>query len=622
MTKERNLLSFDIECSVVDISRIYLNLMIQKKNEYSPSQTYMRLFRSIANYKLAMMIAVVGILITSASEAAIYKFVAPPLFDKGVIAKNPEFLRQAPWYILAVFLIRGIGDFLSKYCMGYVGRNTVKDHRALLLTQLLFVPIAFFDHCTTGELVSKVNYDTEQIATALSNAILDIFKGIATITFLLVVMLSINWQITLTVLIIVPIVGKYLKTISKRMRYYSSKVQNTMGIITHVASEIINGHKEIRAFQGKDVEQERIKTVTIANCYQEIKVVLIIACSEPIMQFICAFVLATLVYLATMNNIHITPGEFIGLFGAVFGLIRPIKQITQVNNILQRGISAAYSIYQLLDEPKEQDTGSKRLIRATGNLIFKQVCFTYSNRNLKKTDIRIEKATLKNITFEVMPGETVALVGCSGGGKSTLVSLLPRFYEFQKGHILLDGIDIRDITLDSLREQIAIVTQQVVLFNDTIANNITYGLKRHMPYEEIVEAATAAHAMDFIQKLPDGLNTYVGQNGVLLSGGQRQRLAISRAILKDASILILDEATSSLDSESEQHIQAALENVMMQRTTLVIAHRLSTIEKANKILVLENGQVTECGTHQELMCKQDSRYQQLQRSQFENIAEA
>ena len=576
-------------------------------------QTYIRLFKNLNNYKLAFAIAVVGVLIASAAEAFIYKFVGPQLFDKGVIEKNHAFLQVAPLYILAIFLCRGLGDFLGKYFMAYVGRNVVKDQRIALLQHMLYLPIAFFDSATSGELISKVNYDAEQVATALSDSVLELLKGIATVTFMLAVMFSICWQVTIAVLIIVPVVSTYFKAISKRIRRYSAKVQSAMGAVTNLAHEIISAKKVIRAFQGNAYEGQRVQQIIGHNCKQEIKVAMLMACSEPIMQFIGAFALALLIYIATMKNLQITPGEFIGLFTAMFGLIRPIKQITQVNNVLQRGIAAADSIHQLLDQPRELDRGSYCFTRANGSIRFSNVGFTY----LQQTKHGKRKAALKEVSFQVNPGETVALVGGSGGGKSTLISLLPRFYEIAEGNIYIDDIALKDISLTNLRQQIAIVTQQVRLFNDTIANNIAYGRRESTTTADIIKAATAAHVMEFVDKLPDGLDTVIGQDGVLLSGGQRQRLAIARAILKNAPILILDEATSALDLESERYIQDALLQMMGHCTTLVVAHRLSTIQKADKILVLEQGKIVEFGSHRELM-QNNSRYAKLQKSQFKD----
>lgn len=579
------------------------------ENLSSPWHTYARLFKSVKNYKAFFALAILGVIIASAAEAAISKFVVPPLFDQGIIGKSLEFLKFAPLYILATFLMRGTGDFLGKYFMAYVGRNIVKDHRIAMLQHMLYLPVTFFDKSTTGELVSKVNYDAEQLATALSDSVLELFKGVATVTFLLAVIFSISWQITLIVLTIAPIISIYFKAISKRIRRYSRTVQCTMGEVTNIAHEIIGAHKVIRAFQGLVYESQKIKQIIGNNCKQEVKIALVMACSEPIMQFIGAFALALLIYVATARNLNISPGECIGLFVAMFGLIRPIKQVTQVNNILQRGIAAADSIHKLLDEPIEVDHGEYCFDRAKGRISFRQVGFAYAC-----DDNETRPAALQNISFTIEPGETIALVGSSGGGKSTLISLLPRFYDIGHGSILIDNINITDISLASLREQIAIVTQHVVLFNDTIANNIAYGRVEKTARVDIEKAATAAYIMEFVAKLPNGLDTMIGQDGVMLSGGQRQRLAIARAILKNAPILILDEATSALDTESERYIQEALASIMRHCTTLVVAHRLSTIEKADKILVLEQGEIVEFGTHKELM-ENSSRYASLQQVQ-------
>lgn len=571
-----------------------------------PWVTYKRLFSSVANYKKVFIFAVVGVLIASAAEAVIYKFIAPALFDQGVIAHNSAFLARAPWYILGTFLLRGIGDGIGKYCMAYVGRSTVRDQRVRMLNHMLYLPIAFFEQTTTGALISKVNYDAEQVAQALTDAVLELFKGLVTMVFLIGVMLSISWPLTLIIGVVAPIIATYLKYISKRVRKYSSKVQYTMANVTQVTAEVVESPRVIRVFQGGEFEKGRIAAVTENNRSQEIKVALMMALSEPIMQFIGAVVLAIFVYLATLREIHITPGEFIGLFAAMFGLIRPIKQITQVNNVLQRGIAAAQSIHHLLDMPPESDAGTEVLTKVAGEIAFSGVSFSYRQGQ--------DEPVLKDISFVAKSGETIAVVGSSGGGKTTLVSLLPRFYNCQQGQILLDGQDIKTIKLDSLRQNISIVMQDIVLFNDSVANNIAYGGKQGATRDQIIAAATAANAMNFIEQLPQGLDTNIGQNGVLLSGGQRQRLAIARAILKNAPILILDEATSNLDTESERYIQGALLNLIKERTTFVIAHRLSTIEQADKILVLEHGEIVEFGTPQDLM-QYSSRYSALQQMQ-------
>lgn len=590
-----------------------MNLATKKIITNTPFKTYARLFKSLNNYKFAFFLAILGIIIASGAEAIIYKFIVPPLFDEGVIVKNAIFLQKAPWYILAAFSGRGLGDFIGKYFMAYVGRNVVKQQRIMMLHHMLYLPISFFDNHTTGELVSKINYDAEQVATALSDAVLELLKGMITVLFLLMVIFSISWQITITVLIIGPIVSSYFKAISKRIRRYSLKVQNTMGKVTNVTNEIINGHKVIRGFQGEAFESKRIEQIISNNCQQEIKIALVMACSEPIMQFIGAASLAFFVYFATLQSWHISPGEFIGLFTAMFGLIRPIKQITQVNNVLQRGIAAADSIHQLLDIPQELDAGTYCFTKAKGKLCFNKVSFAYSNITRQPE----QHVTLRDISFIVNPGETIALVGSSGSGKSTLVALIARFYEITQGKILLDDIDIKDIKLINLRQQLAIVTQNVILFNDTIANNIAYGQTAGFTKDQVIKAATAAHVMEFAAKLPAGLDTIVGQDGVLLSGGQRQRIAIARALLKQAPILILDEATSALDNESERYIQEALNNISHQCTTLIVAHRLSTIETADKILVLEQGCLVEFGTHAALIAKKNSRYAALYQSQFQ-----
>jgi subfamily B ATP-binding cassette protein MsbA len=584
----------------------------KSSESFSSLQIYRRLLKAAVPYWWAFALGVLGNALIATSDGWItYYF--KPLIEKGFIARDELFIRWIPIVIITFFIARGIAYFLASYFMTWVGRSVVRDFRCKMINHLMSLPAPYYDSKTAGELLSKINYDTDQVSEAISEAITSAIRGVFTTISLIIVMFKLNGRVTLLLLVTIPILAIYISKISRKMRNHSSRIQESMGRVTHVAAEVVGGYKVIRTFGGRAYENERFLEVTEANWKQEMKMISTSASSVSGMQFIGVCALALFLFLATLEPGNIlgtamSAGTFIAMASAILSLLRPIKQVAVVNSTLQRGIAGARSIFALLDEPTEKDTGTEHIGRAMGEIEFKEVQFNYPFYE-KETPV------LRSINFKVNPGETVALVGRSGSGKSTLVSLLPRFYDCQQGIITLDGQDIKKFSLQDLRRQFALVTQQVTLFNDSIANNIAYGDMRGSSQEAIRRAAELAHALEFIEQLPKGFESEVGENGVRLSGGQRQRIAIARAILKDAPILILDEATSALDTESERHIQAALETLMKDRTTLVIAHRLSTIERADKLLVLDAGQIVETGTHRELI-QLNGRYSALHRAQL------
>lgn len=566
---------------------------------------YMRLFAYVRRFWPAIVIGTLGSMCYSGIDAWFIKFLQP-LLDKGLVEKKHSFLMMAPFMVMGVFLLRGAASFVSNYFITSASRNVIMTLRQDLFKHLQKLPANYYDHTTTGQVLSVILYAVDQVANASADVLTSAVQAIFLLVGLIVVMLSVSWKLTLLYFIIVPIVAVVMRVASVRIRRLSLSIQDSVADISHCAEENIEGYKVVRAFEGQQSEIERFNKATRVNRQREMKVVAARTISAAGVQLVMALALSLTLYIAALDiyNSVLSPGGFVVMIGAMLMMLKPMKDLAFVQNKLYRGLAGAQNVFELMDEKPEQDNGVLRLTRAKGHIEFNHVNFTYSDG----------KQVLHDINFTVQPGKVVALVGRSGSGKSTLVSLLPRFYDHYTGRILLDGHLLQDYKLTDLRRQFALVSQHVTLFHDTIANNIAYGRQGLVTEAEIIAAAKAAHAMEFIEKLPDGLNSLVGENGVLLSGGQRQRIAIARAILKDAPILILDEATSALDTESERYIQAALTELMKTRTTLVIAHRLSTVEHADQIIVMDNGRIVEMGSHAELLAL-DGHHAKLYRMQ-------
>jgi subfamily B ATP-binding cassette protein MsbA len=573
------------------------------------AQLYLRLLKYVKPYWRTFAISILGMAVTAATEPLLPALLKPML-DGTFIHKDDTVIKLAPLIILLIFFVRGVASFVGTYAIGWVGNKVVMDLRELMFHKLLTLPTQYYDDHATGSLISKLIFDVTQVTTAATTIVTVSVRDSIIIVGLLGWLFYLNWKLTLLSLVMLPVIALILRVINARLRNASRDSQRAMGDITQVIEESVSAHKVVKLFGGQPYEIDRFGDK--ANWVRRyiMKQAMAAAANVPIVQMIAAMALSVIVYLATVQSRsdETTIGGFLSFIAAMLMLTAPIKRLTGVSEHLQRGLAASESIFELLDTPGEADTGKVTMGRANGRIEFQHVSLSYQHD---------DRLALRDISLEIPAGQAVALVGASGSGKSTMANLVPRFYLPSSGHITLDGHDLTDLTLTSLRANIALVSQEVVLFNDTVAANIAYGQMRKVTEAEIIAAAQAAHAIEFIREMPQGLNTLVGERGVKLSGGQRQRIAIARAILKNAPILILDEATSALDSESERHVQAALETLMQGRTTLVIAHRLSTIEKADRIIVLQKGEIVETGTHRQLLAR-DGVYAQLHRIQFSN----
>jgi subfamily B ATP-binding cassette protein MsbA len=534
------------------------------------------------------------------------------LFPTVPYLRDLQLLQTVPLLIVLIAAWQGVGSYLGNYFLAKVSLGLVHDLRIALFDSLLKLPNRYFDSHNSGHLISRITFNVTMVTGAATDAIKVVIREGLTVVFLFAYLLWMNWQLTLVMLAILPVIALMVGSASKKFRKQSKKIQGAMGDVTHVASETIQGYRVVRSFGGEAYESKRFAFASEDNTKKQLRMTKTGAVYTPMLQLVIYSAMAVLMFLVLFLRGDATAGDLVAYITAAGLLPKPIRQLSEVSSNIQKGIAAADSIFEQLDEVPETDDGSVERDRVSGNLEVRNLSFQYPGA---------EKPVLNDISFSAEPGQMIALVGRSGSGKSTLASLIPRFYHHEAGQILLDGVDVEDYSLRNLRRHIALVTQQVTLFNDSVANNIAYGDLAGAPREAIEQAVEAAYAKEFVDKLPQGLDTEVGENGVLLSGGQRQRLAIARALLKDAPILVLDEATSALDTESERHIQAALDRVMKGRTTLVIAHRLSTIEKADQILVMEQGRIVERGTHAELL-PLNGHYARLHAMQFTDPAPA
>jgi len=563
---------------------------------------YLRLLKYTARYWLPFALSIVGLAVLSATNTAFLATIKT-VTDEGFVKQDSTELFYLPLLLFGLLALRAFAGSASGFGLRWVARYVVQDLRVDAFNKLIKLPVAFFDANSAGVLTSKITYDADQMSKAATSATMTLVRDTLTIVGMLGYMFYLDWKLTLIFILVTPPMGLYLRRMTPKLRSAGRSAQETVGSMTKVLEEAISGQRIVKIFGGEDYESQRFEKVVQHNRKMLVRLARISAFNTLVVELLAAVALGMVVYYAVGS---FTAGEFAAFVGALLLLIAPIKSLSSLNEDIQVSLAAAQSVFAVIDETPELDSGTKIIDKVKGYIEYRHVGLKYDNAN---------RNAINDLSFSIQPGEKLALVGRSGGGKTTLVNLLPRFYDYQQGLLLIDGVDVRAISLRNLRQQFALVSQDVILFNDTVFNNIAYGALRDSTEEEVIEAAKAAHAWEFIQNLPEGLYSEIGDRGVRLSGGQRQRLAIARAILKDAPILLLDEATSALDTESEQHVQAALDELMRNRTTIVIAHRLSTIENADRILVMEQGEIAESGTHKELLAAQ-GHYAKLYRKQF------
>ncbi|MCG7916426.1 MAG: lipid A export permease/ATP-binding protein MsbA [Candidatus Thiodiazotropha taylori] len=573
----------------------------------SGKELYFRLLQRVKPYWKQFGGALTAMIILAMTEPLI-PILMKPMLDGSFVEKDPDYIFWSPILLILLFTVRGVMNFVTSVAFEWVAGKVVLDLRRMMIERILTMGTPYFDSNATGTLISKVTYNVNQVTMAATKVLTTIVKDTIVVIGLMAYMLYLNWMLTMVIFLALPVIVITVRLLAVRLRRVNRSLQSTMGVMTQVLEESVRGHKVIKIFEGRPYEQKRF--LERANWVRRYNMKSKVAGSAhmPLVEIVGATMIAALVYVSTHDTVlgELTIGGFVSLMAAIGLLFSPLKRLTGINQPLQKGLAAAETVFGLIDEPPEADVGKSELQRVAGRVSFESVAFRYPN---------MDKDALKPISFEITPGSTVALVGHSGGGKTTIANLIPRFYNPTSGRILIDGVDTQDLSLLSLRRQLSYVGQESVLFDDTVAANIAYGAQGEPSMEQIREAAKSAHALEFIERLPEGFETRIGEDGVRLSGGQRQRLAIARALIKDAPILLLDEATSALDTESERHVQAALQTLTKERTTLVIAHRLSTIQHADKILVVHDGELIESGRHQELI-EQQGAYYQLCRHQF------
>lgn len=570
-------------------------------------EVYSRLWRYVLPHRLIGTVAIVGMVAAAIVEATMV-WMLEPITDEAIVAHNLETAKWMPIAFIAVFIARGLAGFAVEASLGFIGRSVISSMRRDVFRKFLTLPTSYIDKHNTGPLLSRMTYNVEMVAESVTTVVTILVRDFLTVVAALSVMLYQSARLTVFVAIVLPVVAVLIKVLGNTFRRYSGRIQDSIGEVTQVTEEVLSGNRVVKIFGGYDYENRRLTEVDERNRKQNMKLIRIRSMGVAVTQIIFGFGVALVIYYAGIESINgnLSPGSFISFFGAMMLMLQPLRRITNVNATLQRGIAAGDSLFTIIDEPDEVDSGNHVADHVNGSVEFRDVSFSYGEDNAP---------VLKKLSLKVDAGKTLAIVGHSGSGKSTLVGLLPRFHDIESGEILIDDVRVQDYELSSLRENISLVSQDVVLFNDTIENNIAYGQLKQRSRSELLNAAEAAHIIEFVQDMPLGLETIVGDRGVLLSGGQRQRIAIGRALLKNAPVLILDEATSSLDTKSERRIQEALNVLMKGRTTLVIAHRLSTVESADEIIVLDQGSIVESGTHKELLAK-NGHYASLYRMQF------
>ena len=567
---------------------------------------YKRLFQYAKPHWKMFSIGVFGAVLFSSTNAGLLWFIKKFL-NETFVSQNPGMLWFVPAAIIVLFFVRGVGDYISNYFPGYVGRQVVKSLRGELFAKYMHLPVSYYDRTSTAQMMSRLTYNIELVAEAATSSLVSLARDSLSFIAVFAYLFYLNWKLASIIILLAPPLSWLLRRINQLFRRYSARIQNSMGDITRVVKEGLDGQRVIKAFNAQDYEIRQFETVNERNRHSYMRLISTKSAGNPVVQIIASFGLAVVMYFAVREVINgqVLVGDFMAFLVAIISASQSLRSITNVFGPLQQGISAGASVFEVLDMPDEPRGGTRPLTRAEGAVEFRDVHFVYAEE---------KGIVLHGVNVKVEPRTTLAIVGKSGSGKSTLVSLLPRFYDPQQGAVLLDGADVREYDVANLRNQVSIVSQDVVLFNDTIRNNIAFGMTNVSP-EQILEAARAAYVLDFVDELPEGLDTQVGDRGTLLSGGQKQRVAIARALLKNAPVLILDEATSALDTESERRIQEAFETLKRDRTTLVIAHRLSTVERADRIIVMSDGKVIESGTHAELLAHEGT-YAGLYRLQF------